>query len=60
VQESRKLFVPKPMDFIQTSKAKQVSAGRVHTLVLLEDGTVYATGYNQNGELGLRTFVTHC
>jgi alpha-tubulin suppressor-like RCC1 family protein len=48
------------MDFVQTSKVKQVSAGRVHTLVLLEDGTVYATGYNQNGELGLNTFVTHC
>jgi alpha-tubulin suppressor-like RCC1 family protein len=33
--------------------AKQVVAGRYHTMILAEDGTVFACGYNANGQLGL-------
>jgi alpha-tubulin suppressor-like RCC1 family protein len=30
-----------------------ISCGGYHTMVLMTDGTLYATGYNGNGELGL-------
>ena len=33
--------------------AKQVIAGGYHTMILAEDGTVFACGTNTNGELGL-------
>ncbi|MEC8263814.1 MAG: chromosome condensation regulator, partial [Pseudomonadota bacterium] len=33
--------------------AKQVVAGSGHTMILAEDGTVFACGYNRNGQLGL-------
>jgi X-linked retinitis pigmentosa GTPase regulator len=33
--------------------AKQVAAGSDHSLILTEDGRVYAAGNNQNGNLGL-------
>jgi alpha-tubulin suppressor-like RCC1 family protein len=35
------------------SKAVQVACGWNHTIVLLEDGTVYGTGRNAEGQLGL-------
>ena len=37
---------------IVTRKAKAISAGAGHTLVLLEDGTVWSTGLNEFGQLG--------
>ena len=33
--------------------AKQVTAGTTHTMVLAEDGTVFACGHNGCGQLGL-------
>ena len=33
--------------------AKQVAAGTEHSLILTQDGRVYASGNNQNGSLGL-------
>ena len=33
--------------------AKQVVPGSYHTMILAEDGTVFACGYNEYGELGL-------
>merc|ERR1712185_648597 len=33
--------------------AKQVVAGRFHTMILAEDGTVFACGRNGHGQLGL-------
>jgi alpha-tubulin suppressor-like RCC1 family protein len=43
--------------FIRSESAgmniKTVSAGLRHTLVLKEDGTLWAAGYNSNGQLGL-------
>ena len=33
--------------------AKQVIAGYRHTMILAEDGTVFACGYNEYGQLGL-------
>ena len=33
--------------------AKQVIAGGNHTMILAEDGTVFACGYNNDGQLGL-------
>lgn len=37
----------------ESFKVKQVSCGALHTLLLMEDGSVYATGYNVNGQLGV-------
>jgi alpha-tubulin suppressor-like RCC1 family protein len=34
-----------------------ISAGTVHSLALKKDGTVYAWGFNQNGELGDGTYA---
>lgn len=42
--------VPVPVSGL--SGVTQVSAGDLHNLALLSDGTVMAWGYNQNGELG--------
>ena len=33
--------------------AKQVIAGSAHTMILAEDGTVFACGFNDHGQLGL-------
>lgn len=35
-----------------------VVAGNQYTLVLKSDGTVWATGYNENGELGQNNGTT--
>ena len=32
---------------------KYIACGRAHTLVLMTDGTIYGTGLNTNGQLGL-------
>ena len=32
---------------------KYISCGRSHTMVLMTDGTIWGTGYNTSGELGL-------
>jgi alpha-tubulin suppressor-like RCC1 family protein len=37
--------------------AKQVVTGRYHTMILAEDGTVFACGDNGNGQLGLGDYV---
>jgi len=36
----------------KTSKIKAISVGNEHSLVLLEDGTIYAWGYNKYGQCG--------
>ena len=33
-------------------KVKAIAAGSEHSLVLKKDGTVWATGYNEYGQLG--------
>ena len=33
---------------------QKVSAGKAHTIMLTEDGTAYATGYNGYGQLGIQ------
>jgi alpha-tubulin suppressor-like RCC1 family protein/ElaB/YqjD/DUF883 family membrane-anchored ribosome-binding protein len=38
------------------SPIKQISAGGNHTVVLLENGTAWATGYNVYGQLGIGSF----
>lgn len=37
---------------VTTAKAVQVAASHGHSVALLEDGTVWAWGWNQNGQLG--------
>ena len=49
-------YLPKQMkdtDGSELYNAKKVSAGRYHTVVLKQDGTVIASGYNGNGQLGI-------
>ena len=40
------------MAFASTAGVKQVEAGAAHTLVLKTDGTLWATGANNDGQLG--------
>ena len=42
-----------PFPLPPNKKVKQVSTGNRHTIVLMTDGTIYSTGYNNNGQLGL-------
>ncbi|RDH91457.1 MAG: hypothetical protein DIZ77_11030 [endosymbiont of Seepiophila jonesi] len=42
---------------VKTSKVTRVDAGLVHSLALLEDGTVWAWGDNQHGQLGDGTLI---
>ena len=37
---------------------QKVSAGKAHTIMLTEDGTAYATGYNGYGQLGIGDTTT--
>ena len=37
---------------VVASDAKEISAGRRHSVVLKKDGSVWATGYNRYGQLG--------
>ncbi len=41
---------------VNTAKAVQVAASHGHSVALLADGTVWAWGWNQNGQLGNGTF----
>ncbi|MEI6882802.1 MAG: hypothetical protein WCK82_15895, partial [Bacteroidota bacterium] len=34
----------------------QITCGDCHTIILMNDGTVYGTGYNGDGELGLENY----
>ena len=49
------LYAPVPLFFyvqVISQSAKAVSAGRRHSLMLKQDGSVWATGYNRHGQLG--------
>ena len=48
--EQFKLLIP-PRNYITNVSA--IAAGSNHTVFLKNDGTVWATGYNNNGELGI-------
>jgi alpha-tubulin suppressor-like RCC1 family protein len=39
--------------FVNNTPIKQIASGASHSCVLLEDGRLYGTGTNYNGELGL-------
>jgi alpha-tubulin suppressor-like RCC1 family protein/ElaB/YqjD/DUF883 family membrane-anchored ribosome-binding protein len=41
----------------ELSPIKQIAAGNMHTVVLLKNGTVYATGSNTSGQLGNDSLV---
>ena len=45
-------------DETQSTYAIDVAAGAYHTLILRKDGTVWATGYNNKGQLGNGTTKT--
>ena len=45
--------VVKKMIMIENKTPQNVFCGDSHTIVLMTDGTVYGTGYNVDGELGL-------
>jgi alpha-tubulin suppressor-like RCC1 family protein len=50
--------VPTPVSGLSSSDVKSVSAGHYHSLALKNDGTVWAWGDNQHGELGNGTTTT--
>lgn len=50
--------VNSPSTVTDTNKVKYVKAGIINTTILLEDGTVWETGFNLQGELGNGTTTT--
>jgi alpha-tubulin suppressor-like RCC1 family protein len=48
--------VPQLINDFKDKKIKKLSAGNSHCLCLLEDGQVYAWGFNRAGQLGLGDF----
>ncbi|AEC01296.1 fimbrillin family protein [Parasphaerochaeta coccoides] len=46
-----------PDDFMTNVEA--VSAGDYHTMILKEDGTLWATGWDQDGQLGINSITTY-
>lgn len=38
--------------------AAQIACGEIHTIVLMNDGTVWGTGYNSHGDLGIGNTVS--
>jgi len=49
--DNRTILTPMLNDTGKTPKS--ISCGRFHTIVLMTDGTLYGTGYNSNGQLGV-------
>lgn len=45
--------VPKKVSFALDSKIKSVVLGTYYSTVFMEDGSIYAWGYNQSGQLGI-------
>ena len=43
------------MQSVPTKTAYEVACGASHTIVLMTDGTIYGTGLNTNGQLGIAT-----
>ncbi|KAL4499947.1 hypothetical protein ABPG72_015296 [Tetrahymena utriculariae] len=52
VSDSLKSSDPKKIVFFEDKSIKQIACGSKHSLVLLQDGTVYSWGSNQYGQLG--------
>ncbi|WP_445342387.1 RCC1 domain-containing protein [Bifidobacterium sp. ESL0827] len=50
--------VPDPKDASKTFKAAQISAGGFHALAISQDGTAWAWGYNDYGQLGDGTEIS--
>jgi alpha-tubulin suppressor-like RCC1 family protein len=49
-------FTPAITSF--SSPIKKISCGEFHTVVLLENGQIWSTGYNHAGQLGIGSFNT--
>ena len=50
--------VPDPKDASKAFKAAQISAGGFHALAISQDGTAWAWGYNDYGQLGDNTEIS--
>ena len=50
--------VPDPKDASKAFKAVQISAGGFHALAISQDGTAWAWGYNDYGQLGDNTEIS--
>lgn len=57
-QASSRVVVPQAMPLPAGTKVKQVSSGTSHTLVLLDNGTLWSVGNNANGQLGTGNTTT--
>ena len=47
---------PRPVEALQGHRCVGAAAGFAHSLVLIDDATVYAFGWNRMGELGVGSF----
>jgi len=43
---------PRPADGFNDKRARAVACGWAHTVVAVDDGSLYASGYNEKGQLG--------
>src|SRR5690606_709116 len=50
---------PLPIPSLEGKAVSQMSIGNNHTLVMLEDGSVWGSGHNYYGELGGQSNATH-
>lgn len=57
---SKATYQPTVVDFFRHTPIAKVVCGSYFTMVCCQDGTVYAFGQNNNGQLGIGNTVTKC
>ena len=58
--DTQRLDVPKVVESLKHKVVVKAACGRQHTLVLTQQGQVYAFGENLHGQLGLGWFQFKC
>ena len=51
--QNRHVPTPLALEALDMAKPKMVAAGAIHTVAVLDDGSLWAWGNNEDGQLGL-------